>query len=148
MAASTIDSWISELDQAIAESHGSDESGALFVLRNALAERRDQETFTHYSIHQTSDSIVPLPNWVPKPVAMLAGKRDYLRPVPELIAEAIGNPRDTCNLRGLAVAISKIPFDPVSDISTQQYDISSQASSSKRKRLAELQVQLAQIREQ
>ena len=102
MADSAVESWISELDNAIAESTNTGSSGALLVLRSALEERRGQATFTGYSIHQTADAIIPLPNWIPRPVARFAGQRNELRPVSELITEAIASPLDTHNLLGLA----------------------------------------------
>ena len=98
MADSAVDSWLSELDQAIAESTNTASSGALLVLRSALEERRGQDGFTGYSIHQTStSSVIPLPSWVPRPVAEFAGWRSELRPVPVLISEAIATPMDTDN---------------------------------------------------
>ena len=104
MAGSAVDSWLSELDQAIAESVDTTSSGALLVLRNALEERRGQDTFTGYSIHQTTTSpIIPLPSWVPRPVAEFAGWRCELRPLPVLISatslERISKVR--CNRRGV-----------------------------------------------
>ena len=63
MAVSTVDSWLSELDQAIAESVDTASSGALLVLRSALEERRGQNGFANYSIHQTTTNpVIPLPS--------------------------------------------------------------------------------------
>ena len=176
MADSTVDSWLSELDQAIAESVNTASSGALLVLRSALEERRGQEGFTNYSIHQTTTSpVIPLPSWVPRPVAEFAGWRCELRPVPVLVQEAIATPMDTENLIGLAEAIRRVPHDlpaavtrRAEDVShpstgqdapcgtsgpapsgTQHFDIRSQSSTSSRKRrLAELKRQLAEAQEQ
>jgi len=120
---SVVESIISELNNAIAESLNSGSSStsasALVELRTSVEAYRENRDFQKHAIRQTRTGLA-LPSWMPKQVQSMVGNSDEYRDEQSLIVEALQTPGDTDNLLGLAKAIARIPMSITDAATTAQ----------------------------